>query len=342
MRETSLTLVPIAAVAVLLARGHDGRVAALVRALAAVGALVAAVSFALPLTAFQRLGDFSPAEYLLGGLMTPDGRVDRDVVLDPRRPRLAADVFHAPGPGPHAFVIVVHGGSWRGGDKGELPHFSRELAAAGYTVVDVRYALAPTDPFPRGVADVKCLLGRVRETAAALGVDPACGALLGRSAGGQVALIAAYSAGDARIPPSCPVADEPVRAVAALYAPSDMVWGHDNPMAPDIIRGTESLELYLGGPPARAAETYRLATAMSWIQRDLPPTLLVHAAGDQPVSVVHSRRLSAALRAGGRDVTYVEVPMGDHGMDARPGGVGEQVTRRAVVDFLSAKLACRP
>jgi acetyl esterase/lipase len=283
-------------------------------------------------------GAFSPAEYVLAGSVTPGVRQQGDLILDPQKPGLTADVFHAPGPPPHPFVVAVHGGSWRRGDKGELPHFSRRLAAAGYTVVDVRYGLAPAEPFPRGIADVKCLLGRVRERAAELGVDPARAALFGRSAGGEVALIAAYSAGDPRIPPSCPVADEPVRAVAALYAPCDMVWGHDNPMVPDVIQGTESIELYLGGAPAEKPDAYRLATPMSWVDRRLPPTLLIHGTGDQLVSPMHSRRLAAALAGHGREVTFIEVPMGEHGMDARPGGVGEQLARRAVLDFLGARL----
>jgi acetyl esterase/lipase len=301
--------------------------------------VVAVVAFVAPLSAFRRVGDFSPADYVRAGSATPGVRVQSDVVLDREKPGLTADVFHAPGPPPHPFVVVVHGGSWRRGDKGELPHFSRQLAAAGYTVVDIRYALAPAEPFPRGVADVKCLLARARERAVELAIDPARAALLGRSAGGQVALIAAYSAGDPRIPPSCLVSDEPARAVAALYAPSDLVWGHDNPMVPDVIQGTESLQLYLGGPPALAAETYRLGTPTTWVGRAVPPTLLVHGGGDQLVSPIHSRRLAAALADRGREVTFIEVPMGEHGLDARPGGVGEQVVRRAVLDFLDAKLA---
>lgn len=339
LRETSLVLLPLAAAAVVAGRGT--RHARLVNALSAIAAAVGVIAFVAPLSVFPRLADFSPRDYLLAGLNTPRVRVDRDVVLDPAVP-LVADVYRAAGPPPRPFIVLAHGGSWRGGDKGEVPHVSRRLAAAGYTVIDVRYGLAPRDPFPRGVADVKCALGRVRERAAALGVDPACAALLGRSAGGQVALIAAYSAGDPRISPSCPVTDAPPRAVVALYAPADLVWGHDNPMVPDIIRGTESLELYLGGPPAQAAEAYRLGTPTSWVDRPVPPTLLVHGAGDQPVSPVHSRRLAAALRGNGRDVTLVEVPMGEHGMDARPGGTGEQVTVRSVLDFLRLKVACRP
>ena len=338
LRETSLILLPIALAAVLVARGSHGRIGRLTRVLSGLAAVVALAAFVAPLTAFRRVGEFSPVQYVLPGFATPAVRVQSDVVLDPQKPRLTADVFHAPGPPPHPFVVVVHGGSWRRGDKGELTHFSRRLAASGYTVLDVRYALAPGEPFPRGIADVKCLLGRVRERAAELGIDPARAALLGRSAGGQVALIAAYSAGDPRIPSSCPVADEPVRAVAALYAPSDLVWGHDNPMVPDIIRGTESIELYLGGAPAEKAEAYRLATPMSWVDRNVPPTLLVHGDGDQLVSPIHSRRLAAALADRGREVTFIEVPMGEHGMDARPGGVGEQICRHAVLDFLEARL----
>jgi acetyl esterase/lipase len=105
-----------------------------------------------------------------------------------------------------------------------------------------------------------------------------------------------------------------------------------------VIQGTESLQLYLGGPPARAAEAYRLGTPMSWVERALPPTLLLHGGGDQLVSPIHSRRLAAALEERARAVSYIEVPMGEHGMDARPGGVGEQVARRAVRDFLASRL----
>jgi hypothetical protein len=40
----------------------------------------------------------------------------------------------------------------------------------------------------------------------------------------------------------------------------------------------------------------------------------------------------------GREVTFIEVSMGEHGMDARTGAVGEQVARHAVLDFLGERL----
>ncbi len=224
---------------------------------------------------------------------------------------------------------MVHGGSWRNGDKGELTNLAHELAAAGYTVADVRYRLAP---FPAGVLDVKRLVAAFRARAAELRLDPRRVALLGRSAGGQIALVAGYTAGAPALVSGLP--EEPVQAVVALYAPADLEWGHANPARPDIVRGTESLEVYLGGPPSTAPETWRLGSPLAWTAT-AAPTLLLHGDDDGIVGLEHSRRLDAALRAAGRDVRFVTVPFGTHGMDARPGSVSAQVVRHEVVDFLA-------
>jgi acetyl esterase/lipase len=232
-------------------------------------------------------------------------------------------------------VVAAHGGSWRGGEKGQGAHVSRALAAAGYTVFDVDYGLAPEHPFPEAVADLKCLLGRLRSRAAELDIDPARAALLGRSAGGQIALVAAYSTGDARIPPSCATEEAPVQGVIALYAPADLVYGYANPMRPDVIQGNQSLQIYLGGPPDRRREAYRLASPRNWVDgRALPATLLLHGASDPIVECLHSVLLAAELQAAGQRVRQVCVPFGEHGFDMRPGSVGEQLARRAILEFL--------
>src|SRR5207244_13176310 len=99
-------------------------------------------------------------------------RVQRDLLLDAARPDLAVDLYSGSGPGPHPFVLTVHGGSWRGGDKGSGASLSRALAGLGLTVFDVRYGLAPAHPFPAAVSDVKCVLGRIAEQSGFLGIDP--------------------------------------------------------------------------------------------------------------------------------------------------------------------------
>ena len=296
--------------------------------IAVVGGLTPALG-ALPVYRAEHQS-FSLLAWLTGG-PTPDIHVDRDVAL---APGLAADVYRAPGAGPHPWVMVVHGGSWRSGDKGDAPRESMAFAAAGFTVVDVQYRLAPKFPFPAAVEDVRCLLGAARARATELGIDPDRAALLGRSAGAQIALLAAYS----DLPPSCPVPPARVRGVISVYGPTDLAWDHDNPFVPDVVGGTSALEDYLGGTPVAQAENYRLATPMTWASGDLPPTLLLHGTAERCVRPVNAERLQAALLANGRSVKLVHVPFADHGFDIRPGGFGAQLARGVILDFLNEHL----
>lgn len=94
----------------------------------------------------------------------------------------------------HPAVVLVHGGGWdqdsRGGSL--LPGW---LAGRGYVVFDIDYRLAtPTSPsWQQATGDVKCAVGWVNDHAARFGVDPERIGLLGSSAGGHLALLAAYS-----------------------------------------------------------------------------------------------------------------------------------------------------
>lgn len=327
--ELSLAGVVLGAAALMLAPRR--------RALFAL-ALGATVVNALPclgaLQAARRDGHrLSLREYVVGA-PPATVTVELDRMLDPGAADLRVDVYHAPGGGPHPFVVVLHGGSWRHGDKGMGRHVSRFLAGAGFTVVDVRYRLAPEHPFPAGIEDVKCVLGRLRQQAAALRLDPSRAVLLGRSAGGHMALLAAYAAGDRRIAPRCDVPDLPVQGVVGIYPVTDLVWGYEDPVRPDVVRGPQSLELYLGGPPSERPDVYRLASPLSWVDRPLPPTLLIHGAWDRMVRPGHSERLHHALAAAGHPSRMAVVPFAEHGFDLRPGGWGEQLARAEILRFL--------
>lgn len=332
--ETSLAASALALLALALGGGRTPRfgAGATLLALAAFVLGVLPLLAAWPLYSRYDVG-WSPGEYV-GAWRASSARVVRDVRLDPDAP-LLADLYPGRGAGPRPFVVVVHGGSWRGGDKGGAVHLSASLAAAGYTVADVQYSLAPSAPFPRAVQDVKCLAGRLRERAGELGIDAARGAYLGRSAGGQIALVAAYSAGDPRLAPGCAVEDRPPRAVVSLYAPTDLAWGHAQPLRPDVVRGPEAIECYLGGPPSQRAAAYRLASPASWGERALPSTLLIHGSADRLVSVEHARRLTASLSGRGQPVRSLLIPLAEHGFDFRRGGVGEQLARGVIVPFLA-------
>jgi acetyl esterase/lipase len=224
-------------------------------------------------------------------------------------------------------IVVVHGGGWRGGDKGENVAWSQWLATEhGYVVLDIQYRLAPAANWRQQVADVQSAVTWLRSRARELNVDPASVALLGRSAGGHLALLAAYGWDD--------VASPPPAGVVALYAPSDLARLYTE--STDDLR--HALVDVLGCPPSESPERYREASPINLAGPDVPPTLLVHGSWDELVPVEHSERLATALGQAGARVELIRLPMARHAFDVVPESPASQLARGAIATFLGQTL----
>ncbi len=313
--------------------------------LAGLAALVlAAIPPAQARSVARREGvELSLRRYLFGFGKQAPLEETRDVVyaeVDGRALRL--DVYRPAehrGETPLPAIVVVHGGSWSGGAKGEFQATTQVLARAGFVVFDVDYRLAALGQhFPIQVADVKCAVGWIKRNAATHGVDPARIALLGRSAGGHIALMAAYTPGHPEIPGACEAHDTAVAAVISLYAPIDLLWSYANPSRPDIIRGPERLRNFLGGTPETIAERYRLASPHLHVGLETPPTLIVHGSRDQIVGVRQAGFLADALHRADRPHRVVVLPWANHGFDWTSRGWGSQIAQAAMGQFLAAHL----
>ncbi|MEL7672667.1 MAG: alpha/beta hydrolase [Chloroflexota bacterium] len=229
-------------------------------------------------------------------------------------------------------VVVVHGGAWFHGDKSTYAFglHDRWLAAQGYVVFDVQYRTSGGWPAP--LADVKCAIRWVKRHAARYGVDPQQVALIGRSAGGHLALMAAYTANDPRFPAGCGndtsgALDESVRAVVVSYAPADlMLW----PAEPG-----SAIAALLGGLPGEIPDRYREASPISYVRPGLPPTLIVHGQRDRLVPPVHSEQLFNHLRAAGVRSVLLRIPWGRHGVDSLIVGLTGPMIQYDVDRFLA-------
>ena len=192
---------------------------------------------------------------------------------------------------------------------------------------DINYRLVPDHRFPAGVADARCLAGRIHEQAAIWRIDPKRGAYLGRFAGGHMALLLAYSAGDARLASAC-AAHEPVaRAVVAIDPAVDLRYAYDHPIVPDVVDGPASLRAFLGGSPTEVGAAYDLASPLSWVQSMQTSTLLIHGEMDRLVAPRHSRVLAEAMTRATAPVEVIFIPLAEHGYDHRSGGLADQWTR---------------
>lgn len=100
---------------------------------------------------------------------------------------LLMDVYFPPGEGTGMGVILIHGGRWMDGDRGETP--AEEIAAQGHVAFSVDYRLAPEHPYPAAIQDLQTAVRFVREHAGEYAVDPAKIWAMGASAGGHLAAL---------------------------------------------------------------------------------------------------------------------------------------------------------
>lgn len=268
---------------------------------------------------------------------------------------LQMDIFLPPNgiKGSGAGVIVVHGGSWNAGARNDFPHWNRWLAGQGFAVFDVDYRLAPQPNWQTATGDVKCAVLWIKQHAPEFGISPERLVFLGRSAGGQLALLAAYSAGDARLPPNCNKTEtknnlessatasqnynENVRAVVSLYAPIDLLWGYENPANQFVIDGPATLRRFIGGSPTESVEIkerFLLASPTSHVSAQTPPTLLFHGGQDQLVRSENMFLLGEKLEESKVPHKIVFIPYAQHGFDYNFNGWGSQVVQHALLQFL--------
>jgi len=241
------------------------------------------------------------------------------------RPGLSLDLYRLADSKPLPVVVVIHGGSWHYGDSGQIPAINRYLAQRGYAVAAVNYRKAPENPFPAARDDVIAAIQFLKSHAATLGIDPRRIVLLGRSAGGHLALVVAYG-----------VQDPAIRAVISLYAPTDLVWSWEHPGNPWVLDTHRLLRNFLGGSPEQKPEAYRNASPLQLAHRRVPPTLLLHGGRDEMVWSKQAERLSQRLTDLGCTHLFIPLPWADHGFDANLWGPSGQIYLYALERFLAA------
>lgn len=171
---------------------------------------------------------------------------------------------------PKPCLLWLHGGGYimgRAKDMWNGPQFS-ELA--GCVVISVEYRLAPEHPFPAALYDAFAALNCIHRNAAKLGIDPACIAIGGMSAGGGLAAGLALYNRDQNGPPVC--------FQLLLYPMIDNL--HDTPSGQHsdhpVWNRADSLaawEMYLGEMKGDSASPYAAAQQAADLS-NLPPAFI--------------------------------------------------------------------
>lgn len=228
-------------------------------------------------------------------------------------------------PRPLPIVITIYGGSWQRGTKTDLPELDYHLAARGYAAAAISYRFAPQHPFPAATDDVNAAIDYLKSNSARLGLDSTRIVLIGRSAGGQLALQSAFRKED----PS-------VKGVISLYGPTDQKWGWDHPTNQRVYKSFETLRAFMHGDPQLAPTAYHESSPINFIGPHTVPTLMIHGTMDPLVSVKQSQRLDSALAVAKRPHLLIGMPWATHACDYITLGPCWQISTYAIERFVAA------
>jgi acetyl esterase/lipase len=216
-------------------------------------------------------------------------------------------------------LLQVHGGGWTIGNKDQqgIP-LMQHLAEKGWVCVAINYRLAPRDPFPAHVVDVKRAIAWIRENIADYGGDPDYIAITGGSAGGHLVALAALSAGDEAWQPGFEDVDTSVQAAVPHYGVYDFA-GSTGLRSAELMRDTFLGPRVLKKRWEDSPEDFEAASPILRITPDAPDFFVLHGAHDTLVPVEQARLFVDRLRqVSKRTVVYAELPGAQHAFDVFP------------------------
>jgi acetyl esterase len=233
-------------------------------------------------------------------------------------------------------LVYIHGGGWVAGDRTSHSTDLRWFSEQGWLVVSVDYTLSSVDRHLWDVTEdqIGCALGWVVANAPRYGGDSARMSVSGHSAGGNLAINAAYLSAAGQLRSSCGGTMPRVAAVSAMYPVVDPAGFYDNrdPALGGTSRGMAGA--YTGGSPQQFPDRYARISSDTHITAGAPPTLIVVGEADHLVPVDGAYRFAQRARAVAVDVGLVAVPYTDHVFDGRRGSIGEQAYRQLTARWL--------
>jgi acetyl esterase/lipase len=249
--------------------------------------------------------------------------------------------------------IYLHGSAWALLDKdlGTRPLFNH-LAAQGHVIMDVAYRLADETDMMGMLKDVKRAIVWMRENANAFFVNPNTIVVGGGSAGGHLAMMAAYTPNNPLFTPKeLEGKDISVCAVVSLYGPTDlkaMYYYTNQNLIPRSSLGSGKKVVpmqfpkwlikiigsayyrfhfdkdfanagvfasLLGGHPDECPEQYALFSPITHVHATCPATLLLHGEDDTMAPVQTTCILFKQLTEQKVKTIMHTLPQTDHAFD---------------------------
>ena len=166
-------------------------------------------------------------------------------------------------------VILIHGGGWKSGSKELMAPLANSIAAKGYQCFTIEYRLSPEAKFPAGLFDIKEGIKFVKQQSEVFGVDPSKVAVIGCSAGGQLAALIGATTNNSDFEDDTSEVKQSVEVQAVVDIDGVLAFKH-----PLSEEGKVAGE-WLGGSYEAVPHVWENASALNHIDKNTPPMLFI-------------------------------------------------------------------
>jgi acetyl esterase/lipase len=230
-------------------------------------------------------------------------------------PYRVMDVYLPVGKGPFPAIIYVHGGGWVRGSRSDYNYTAAFYAQRGIAGFAIDYTLSTPNEtaWPNNIQDVVESVRFIKENANLWNIDPDRLAVLGYSAGAQLASLEGTlsgnesfivsSSGDAKI-------KSQVRLVIDYSGATDLEYIGKYQTKSTIYNITTNA---LGNVSYKTnPDLWVEASPATYISSDDPIFCIIHGTSDMVVPIQVAESFVAKLQAAGVETHFIKIPNGDH------------------------------
>jgi len=182
-------------------------------------------------------------------------------------------------------VILIHGGAWNSGSKENQRCMAQQLALNGFVSISISYRLSTEAPYPAAVSDIKSAIKWARKNAKKYHINPEKLAILGASAGAQLATLVGVTPNSSIYNNSSLFSDD-VQAIINI----DGIVSFIHPEAQE----SDSAGMWLGGLEDENPKNWKEASPLEYVNEKSPPTLFInstqprfHAGRDDMITILN-------------------------------------------------------
>jgi len=219
--------------------------------------------------------------------------VKRDIAFHPEM-NVRLDVYSPSVGAHHPVLILVHGGSWSKYNKEMFAPAAMKLLPEAMVVVIPDHTLYPHAGYEQMTHEVAAALSWTLENIEQYGGDPERVVVAGHSSGGHLVGLAVM---DRRFLQAYGHDKGEVRGLVFASSGYDLRAQYACEKTRGGTRGTRLMKTMVG--VAGGVENFPRASPINYVQRDLPPILILHGDEDRTVPVEIALDFHAALQEAG-------------------------------------------